>query len=200
MIYKNNDITQPVPTVYGYFNEKYGSVWKAQMETLQSEFGSKILEIKVPYQEQKQDKVDLPTVLVAKDSLITILKFLKESMGYSFLTDLTAIDEELSPPVPGTRFVVVYHLFNIETKSRLRIKVALADQEESPSVTALWSGANWAEREVFDMYGIRFNGHPDLRRILMDQRFEGHPLRKDYPLRGYQVFLTPEPIDPELLK
>ena len=89
---------------------------------------------------------------------------------------------------------------SFETKARIRVKIKIAEDESVPTLIPLWEGANWAEREIFDMFGIHFEGHPDLRRILMDQRWEGHPLRKDYPLRGYQVFLTPEPLDPELLK
>ena len=69
-----------------------------------------------------------------------------------------------------------------------------------PTLIPLWQGANWAEREIFDMFGVRFQDHPDLRRILMDLRWEGHPLRKDYPVRGHQIFPTPEPIDTKLLE
>lgn len=89
---------------------------------------------------------------------------------------------------------------NPESKCRVRVKVKIAENEKFNTLIPLWEGANWAEREIYDMFGIHFEGHPDLRRILMDMRWEGHPLRKDYPLRGYQVFLTPEPLDPELLK
>ncbi|NDG84955.1 MAG: NADH-quinone oxidoreductase subunit C, partial [Proteobacteria bacterium] len=116
-------------------------------------------------------------------------------LGYSFLTDYTASDEGGDP-----RFQLVFHLMSLQTKARVRIKVRVRENETVDTLIPLWEGANWAEREIFDMFGILFAGHPDLRRILMDVRWEGHPLRKDYPLRGYQVFLTPEPLDPELFK
>lgn len=199
-MYPKFDVTNAVSTVYGYFNEKYSATWQLLIENLKAEFSDQVLDIKVPYSENKTDKVDLPTILVKKSSIISVLRYLKEAQGYSFLTDLTATDEDNDSPVEGTRFLMVYHLLNLENKARIRIKTAVAEAEIMPTAIPLWQGANWAEREVYDMFGIKFEGHPDLRRILMDVRFEGHPLRKDYPLRGYQVFLTPEPIDPELLK
>lgn len=195
-MFPKNDVNHLVKSNYGYFFEKYELLWKKQIETLSAEFADAMVSVKMPL----QDKVDLPTVLVQKHAIVAVLKYLKEVLGYSFLTDMTATDEEDQSPVEGTRFLMVYHLFNTENKARIRIKTAVADGDTMPTVIGIWGGANWAEREVFDMFGIRFEGHPDLRRILMDLRFEGHPLRKDYPLRGYQVFLTPEPLDPELLK
>lgn len=185
------NVLKPIPTVYGYFNEKFGPLWSHQIELLKNEMGEAIEQIWMPGVEL----TDLPTLFVKKDSALALLQVLKEKHGYNFLTDLTATDEEAE-----YRFEVVYHLFSTETKARMRVKVRLREDEKMPTAIPLWEGANWAEREVFDMFGIQFEGHPDLRRILMDMRWEGHPLRKDYPLRGYQVFLTPEPIDPELLK
>ena len=127
---------------------------------------------------------------------------LKNNYHYTFLTDLTATDEQEDEKSASTniRFHLVFHLMNVENRARIRIKIKLKENESISTFIHLWPGANWAEREVFDMFGIRFDEHPDLRRILMDMRWEGHPLRKDYPLRGYQIFLTPEPLDPELLK
>jgi len=185
------NVLTPIPTNYGYFLEKFGPIWTQQIEELKAELGDAIEQVWMP----GVDRTDLPTLFVKKDSAMTLLRQLKEKYGYHFLTDLTATDEETE-----LRFEVVYHLFGTETKARIRVKVRISENETMPTAIPLWEGANWAEREVFDMFGIRFDGHPDLRRILMDMRWEGHPLRKDYPLRGYQVFLTPEPIDPELLK
>jgi NADH-quinone oxidoreductase subunit C len=95
------------------------------------------------------------------------------------------------PLAPG-RFAVVYHFYSLRLKHRVRVEVIL--QEEDPNVdtlTSLWGGANWLEREVWDMFGIQFNGHPDLRRILMYEQFEGHPLRKDYPVKKRQPLVGP---------
>ena len=95
---------------------------------------------------------------------------------------------------------MVYNLFSPANKDRLRVKARLNEGESVATATVLWKSANWAEREVYDMYGVRFDGHPDLRRILMDQRWEGHPQRKDYYWRKYQLFLEPEAVPDHLLK
>jgi NADH-quinone oxidoreductase subunit C len=116
------------------------------------------------------------------------------AFAYDFLADLTASDEEVDP-----RFEVIYNLRSTKTKARIRVKARVAEGEKIDTAVHVWAGANWQEREVFDMFGVQFAGHPDLRRILMDLRWEGHPLRKDYPLRGYQVFTEAEDIDPKLL-
>lgn len=122
------------------------------------------------------------TVTVKKDAIIAILTFLKQSLQYNLLTDLTAVDylgkkEE--------RFMMVYQLYSIANKDRLRVKTPVAEADcRIPSATQVWSTANWLEREVFDLFGITFDEHPDLRRILMTDDWEGHPLRKDYPLQG----------------
>ncbi len=112
-------------------------------------------------------------------------------------------DEDPWPGPPGeARFAVVYHFFSLEHKHRLRLVVPVEEAEEpdseSPaplaeldSLTSLWAGANWLEREVWDMFGIRFRGHPDLKRILMYEEFEGHPLRKDYPVNKRQPLIGP---------
>jgi NADH-quinone oxidoreductase subunit C len=95
------------------------------------------------------------------------------------------------PLAPG-RFAVVYHFYSLRLKHRLRIEV-IVDEEDATvdSLTSLWGGANWLEREVWDMFGIHFSGHPDLRRILMYEEFEGHPLRKDYPVKKRQPLIGP---------
>jgi len=122
------------------------------------------------------------TVTVAKESITDILTFLKQSLQYNLLTDLTALDylgkrEE--------RFMMVYLLYSIPNKDRLRIKTPVAETDcRIPTACNVWKTANWLEREVFDLFGIKFDGHPDLRRILMTDDWIGHPLRKDYPLQG----------------
>ena len=192
------DIRHPVPTIYGYFQEKYGTIWAEQILKLKVTFGEAIENILMPV----DNPVDMPTVFIKKEKAHEFLTELKNIFQYSFLTDYTATDElgDEDGDKDFKRFNLVFHLMNIENKARIRVKVRLQENESMPTVIPIWPGANWAEREIFDMFGIQFEGHPDLRRILMDMRWEGHPLRKDYPLRGYQIFLTPEPLDPELLK
>ena len=102
---------------------------------------------------------------------------------FNYLADVTCVDWYPSEP----RFEVVYHLLSIPKKERVRLKVKLnGDGAALESVTSVWPGANYFEREVFDLFGIRFNGHPYLRRLLMPEDWEGHPLRKDYPVEGYR--------------
>jgi NADH-quinone oxidoreductase subunit C len=123
------------------------------------------------------------TALVAPHRLVEACQFLRDDRALSLrvLMDLTAVDW----PQRELRFDVVYHLYSPSLRHRIRLKVQLADVEdgapEIDSVTSLWASANWYEREAWDLYGIRFRGHPDLRRVLLYQEFEGHPLRKDYP-------------------
>ena len=102
-------------------------------------------------------------------------------------------DEDPWPGPPGeSRFAVVYHFFSLRHKHRLRLVVPLDETDaEVDSLTSLWAGANWLEREVWDMFGIGFRGHPDLKRILMYEGFEGHPLRKDYPIKKRQPLIGP---------
>ena len=122
------------------------------------------------------------TVTVAKDAIIEVLSFLKQSLQFNQLTDLTAVDYLGKKE---DRFMMVYQLLSIPHKERLRIKTAVNEAVCSiPSATQVWATANWLEREVFDLFGITFDKHPDLRRILMTDDWVGHPLRKDYPLQG----------------
>lgn len=133
------------------------------------------------------------TAIVRAADLKPVMTWLKERAGFDFLVDVTAVDY-LGRDL---RFEVVYHLRSMATGSRLRIKVQVGQLEEGPApevatVCDLWVTANWQEREVWDMYGIKFTGHPDLRRILMYEEFIGHPLRKDYPKEKRQPLIRRE--------
>ena len=122
-------------------------------------------------------------VTAAAGEVFTVLKLLK-GCGFDMLFELTAVDY-LHYPDATDRYGVVYGLLNTETGERLIVKTHVNDPDPRlSSVVPLWAGANWLEREVFDMFGVRFDGHPDLRRVLMPEEFAEHPLRKDYPLRG----------------
>lgn len=121
------------------------------------------------------------TVTVKKDAVLEVLQFLKQALQYNLLTDVTAVDYL---DKKEDRFMLVYQLYSIPNKDRLRIKAPLAENDSIQSATQVWATANWLEREVFDLFGITFENHPDLRRILMTPEWEGHPLRKDYPVQG----------------
>ncbi|CAN5629829.1 hypothetical protein BH11PLA2_BH11PLA2_13060 [soil metagenome] len=124
-------------------------------------------------------------VIVPADIIYDVLKTLKDTYGFEMLTDLAGIDY-LGYPDATERFGVVYALTNMTNGDRLFIKTYVNDPDpELPSVVSLWLGADWMEREVYDLFGIRFENHPDLRRILMPEGCTSYPLRKDYPLRGY---------------
>lgn len=104
-----------------------------------------------------------------------------------FLSDVTAYDNKDGEDGDG-RFVLVYQLYSLERHIRIRIKCLIAEAQEASTITDIFTGANWLEREVYDMFGIKFKGHPNLRRILMDERFSGHPLRKEYPIKQREPF------------
>ncbi|RMG56898.1 MAG: NADH-quinone oxidoreductase subunit C [Deltaproteobacteria bacterium] len=137
-------------------------------------------------------------VVVKRERVIDLLRFLKEDpgMSFEFLMDVTAVDW-LGRKTP--RFEVVYHLYSFSKNRRLRVKTPVPEEDPRvESATPLWKGANWFEREVYDMFGITFDGHPDLRRILLYDSFVGHPLRKDYPHDKRQPTVpTDEFPDPE---
>jgi len=117
--------------------------------------------------------------------LVELLEALKTRCGFEFLSELGGVDYLGYPGRTRSRFEVHYVLRNLETSESLVVKVGADEANPTlPTVTPLWRGADWMEREVFDMFGIVFEGHPDLRRILMPDEFAAHPLRKDYPLRG----------------
>lgn len=121
---------------------------------------------------------------VAAGQVFDVLQTLKNHLGFDQLSDITAVDY-LKYPKARDRFGIVYLLLNTSTGERVAVRTLLNEPDLTlRSVFSLWKGADWMEREVYDMYGIVFDGHPDLRRILMPEEFSGHPLRKDYPLRG----------------
>ena len=132
------------------------------------------------------------TVIVPPDRLLEVAQWLRDTpdAGFDYCSDLTAVDW---PTREGVRFDLVYCLYSVANRQRVRIKTRVADGQAVASVTGLWPAANWFEREVFDMFGVRFAGHPDLRRILMPDEWQGHPQRKDYPLEGPGELLLEDP-------
>lgn len=125
------------------------------------------------------------TLTVQKNAIAEIARFLKENeeLDFSFLADLCGVDRVETDNV----FEVVYHLYSLSKNHRLRLKAPVSSDAPSlPTVTGVWKTANWHERETYDMFGVTFEGHPDLRKILTPDDFEGYPLRKDYPLDGRQ--------------
>jgi NADH-quinone oxidoreductase subunit C/D len=146
---------------------------------------------------------DIPTLWVAKNQIRSVLSHLKQA-GYPMLLDLTAVDERTrvnKQGLPETDFTVVYHLLSFEHGTDVRLKVALSESDISlPSICDIWPNANWYEREVWDMFGIQFDGHPNLTRLLLPPTWEGHPLRKEYPARATEMEpfrMTPERQDLE---
>lgn len=123
-------------------------------------------------------------VVVPPENIRAALESLKNDMGFDLLVDVTAVDY-LDYPGAKDRFGMVYSLASTESNQRIIVRSFVNDPDpEVPSVVDLWEGANWLEREVWDLFGIRFAGHPDLRRIVLPEEFTAHPLRKDYPLLG----------------
>jgi NADH-quinone oxidoreductase subunit C len=130
------------------------------------------------------------TAIVPRDKLIEACRFLRDDaeLRFDMLLDVTAVDYLGRSP----RFEVVYHFYSLPLNHRLRIKVALEESDPRlPSLVPVWAGANWLERETWDLYGIVFEGHPDLRRIYLYEEFQGHPLRKDYPKEKRQPLIGP---------
>lgn len=155
------------------------------LEKLQERFALEILSTHT-------DKGDL-TVIIKKDRSHEILKFLKEDPELSFeiLMDLCGVD--YLPQGAKPRFEVVYHLYSVTKNHRIRLRVKVpVDDMKLPTATDLWKSADWAEREAYDMFGFEFVGHPNLKRLLMFEGFEGHPLRKDYPMEKRQKIPVPE--------
>ena len=142
---------------------------------LTARFGEKITDV-------GPDQLETPIVRVDTGNLSEVLNWLRddEAMNFNYLSSVTAIDWTDRSP----RFDVVLHVYSIPKNHRLTVKTACADGEGVPSAVDVWPAANWLERETYDLYGIEFLGHPDLRRIFMPEDWEGFPLRKDYPLEG----------------
>jgi NADH-quinone oxidoreductase subunit C len=155
------------------------------LETLKARFGAEILDSEIARDEL--------TVFIGRERAYDFFRALRDdpNLQFDFLTDVTAVDWLERKP----RFDVVYQLNSLTRGHRLRVKIGVDGSDPSvPSVVGVWGSADWLEREVFDMFGIDFKGHPDLRRILMYDSFEGHPLRKDYNFQKRQP-IVPE-IDP----
>jgi NADH-quinone oxidoreductase subunit C len=135
------------------------------------------------------------TAVSTRGALTQVLALCRhhEGLAFDLLTDLTAVDYSTFPGrQDGPRFEVVYHLYSLPHNHRLRVKVRVdEDDPVVPTAVPLWPIANWLEREVWDMFGVRFAGHPDLRRLLLYEEFVGHPLRKDYPITRRQPLIGP---------
>ena len=133
------------------------------------------------------------TVIVPPDRLLDVVRFLRDdpATAFDYCSDITASDW----PPRAQRFDVIYCLYSTRLRHRLRVKVRAGEDDPVPSVTEIWPAANWLEREVYDQFGVNFVNHPDLRRILMPDEWQGHPQRKDYPLEGPGELLMENPQD-----
>lgn len=148
----------------------------------------------VAFEAESPADADLnPTILVPFAALVPTCRALREAPGLAFtgFSNVTAVDFY---PHRVPRFDVVYHLVSPHRRARVRLRVRVGEGEPVPSVTGVWPGAGWPEREVFDLFGIVFDGHPDLRRLLMPDDWEGHPLRKDYPVQVQKDVQTYMPL------
>ena len=159
----------------------------AILERLRARLGSSLIETHSQHGDH--------TAVVDRASLPAALSLCRDDadLGFDVLMDLTAVDYHKYPGrEDGPRFEVVYHLYSLGGNHRLRIKVRV-DEDDAvvPTAVPLWPIADWFEREVWDMFGVRFEGHPDLRRLLMYEEFVGHPLRKDYPINRRQPLIGP---------
>lgn len=152
------------------------------VETIREKFPQAVVETSEFRDEQ--------TIVLKPESLVAVCAYLQKRLRYDFLSTVTAVDWPDRVP----RYDVVYHLLSLQNQCVLRLKVCVGERSEEhpsvPTVTGIWPAANWYEREIYDLFGITFTGHPDLRRILMPMDWTTHPLRKDYPLTGFDL---PEP-------
>ena len=149
-------------------------------ETLKARFGDAITSV-VEFRGET-------TILVRPDAMVEVCTFLRDDAAarYDFLSDVSAVD--VWPDEP--RFQVNYHLYSMTRNTRLRLKASLRDGQSLPSVTGVWPAANWFERETYDLFGVTFDNHPDLRRLLLPDDYLGHPLRRDAPLVVEEVEFT----------
>ena len=127
-----------------------------------------------------KENIDMPVIVVDSKHILDVIKTLYEEFNFKMLVDLTAVDWLNKR---DKRFEVVYHLRNLDENKRIRVKIQVNENEEVDSITSIYKGANWLEREVYDMFGIKFKNHPNLERILLWDEFPGHPLRKDFFIR-----------------
>jgi len=151
-------------------------ILKDVFESLEAKFNDSILESSFEKQEL--------AVTIKKENLIEILTFLKHAKGFNALNDMVGLDNHASVAEGKKRFSILYLLYKFPEYQRIRIKIDLDMNEEVESAVTVYKAANWAEREIYDMFGIRFTGHPNLKRVYMPDDFVGHPLRKDFPLEG----------------
>ena len=147
----------------------------AALDTLKERFPDDVLEV-VYYAGQV-------SVVVPRTRIVELLRFLHDDPRTAF--DLLASQTAADYPKREKRFEVIYHLYSIPKNHRLRLKVHVADGETVATATTVYNAAEWHEREIFDLFGVTFDGHPDLRRILLPDEWQGHPLRKEYPLEGF---------------
>jgi NADH-quinone oxidoreductase subunit C len=150
------------------------------------EFVNKLKEENSAWVTEVKDALGEVTVTVPRESIVDVCWVLKTTHGFDMLADLCGADRGVEE---DPRFEVNYHLLGTKHHNRLRLKVLLTEDEPNvKSVVSVWKTANWHERETYDLVGVIFDGHPDLRRILLPSDFDGHALRKDYPLRGYEPY------------
>jgi NADH-quinone oxidoreductase subunit C len=150
------------------------------------EFVNKLKEENSAWVADVKDALGEVTITVPRESIVDVCWVLKTTHGFDMLADLCGADRGVEE---DPRFEVNYHLLSTKHHNRLRLKVLLSEDEPNvKSVVSVWKTANWHERETYDLVGVIFDGHPDLRRILLPSDFDGHALRKDYPLRGYEPY------------